>query len=270
MNPGGKPNVTPASNGFAKGLIATALLFAGIAVTPCAADDQAQATDNIAVQLIQLLNENEALITEIATLRGQVEELIERSERSRESQLQIAADFDARLRTIEEKPEVDNSEDRARISALEDRLEQLEGVLTAMHEVVTTAAAQTPEQSVPQNLYESGLEKYQAGDYAGAIIDLQEHLQAHGNEPEAAGARYWLAEAQIREGEFDSAIATGEELLGDYPDSEIAPDTMFLLGKAHLEMGDAGAARRAWEELVFFHPDSGQAVKARDLLERLP
>ena len=82
------------SNGFAKGLIARALLFAGIAVTPCASADQVQsATDSVAVQLIQLLNENEALVTEIAALRGQVEELLERSERSRESQLQIAADF---------------------------------------------------------------------------------------------------------------------------------------------------------------------------------
>ena len=103
-----------------RGLVkATGLLLASLIALPSAADDhdQAQAAmDGVAYQLRQLLNQNEELTNEIAGLRGQVEELLDDAQRSRESQLKIAADFDNRIGTIESKPDVDNSEEKARIT----------------------------------------------------------------------------------------------------------------------------------------------------------
>lgn len=257
-----------------RGLVkATGLLLASLIALPSAADDhdQAQAAmDGVAYQLIQLLNQNEELTNEIAGLRGQVEELLDDAQRSRESQLKIAADFDNRIGTIESKPDVDNSEEKARIAELESRLQQLEEALTAMHEVVTTIAAAPAAKSAPETIYESALEKYQAGDYAAAIEELEAFITLYGKDPAWASAHYWLAEALLRQGEHDRAIETAETLLHDSPDSDKAPDTMFLLGKTHLELGDAGGARSAWENLVLVHPDSDQATKARHLLEQLP
>ncbi len=253
---------------------ATGLLLASLIALPCAADDHDQAEpamDNVAFQLIQLLNQNEELTNEIAGLRGQVEELLDDAQRSRESQLKIAADFDARIGKIESKPDVDNSEDKARIAELESRLQQLEEALTAMHEVVTSVAAAAPvAKSAAETIYESALEKYQAGDYAAAVEELETFIHLYGDDQTSASAHYWLAEALLRQGAHDRAIETAGTLLSDYPGSDKAPDTMFLLGKAHLEMGDAGGARSAWENLVFVHPESDQATKARRLLEQLP
>jgi len=263
--------MNPVSIRFRTTLSATTLLLASVVAVPSMADDQAQAAmDGVAYQLIQLLNQNEELTNEIAGLRGQVEELIEGAQRSRESQLKIATDFDARIRKIETKPEADNSEDKAKIVELENRLLQLEEALAAMHEVVSSAAAAPAAKSAPEALYESALEKYQAGSYSAATGELQAYLQLYSDDPASASARYWLAEALLRQGEYQSAIETGETLLYNNPDSEKAPDTMFLLGKAHLEMGDASAARSALENLVFVHPDSDPATKARRLLEQLP
>lgn len=246
------------------------LLFALVAA-PCLADDVPVPIDDTnAYQLLQLLNQNEALSSELSTLRGQIEELVESAERARQSQEKIAVDFDARIATIEAKPEVDTSEEKSRIAALESRIQQLEDALNAMHEVVKTAT-QTPVQTnTTETIYESALEKYRAGQYEAAVLDFQAFLQLYGDDPLSSNARYWLAEALLGEGSYDIAIETGELLLIDHPDNQKAADTMFLLGKAYLEKGDATGARGAWEDLVATYPDSNPAYKAQGLLDQLP
>jgi len=255
--------------------VASLLLLAFFATpffaAPCAADDNDYtATDTNAYQMLQLLNQNEALSSEISRLRGQIEELIDSTERARDSQIKIATDFDTRIARIETKPEADTSVDKARIVELENRMQQLEDAIAAMHEVVTSAAQAPVALSASETVYESALEKYQAGAYEASIVDFRAFLQLYSDDPLSANARYWLAEALLRQGAYDSAIEAGEALLYQRPDSPKAPDTMFLLGKARLELGDAAGARSAWENLVATYPDSGPAIKARDLLERLP
>ena len=248
-----------------------ALLLSAFSGGTCIADDNNDVSvDTNAYQLLQLLNQNEALSTEIARLRGRIEEMIERSERARESQIKIATDFDTRIAGLEARPSNDTSEDKARIAELESRIQQLEDAIAAMHEVVASAAKAPVALSPSETIYESALEKYQAGNFGAAILDFQAFLQLYGNDPLSANARYWLAEALLHQGAYDNAIENGEILLHAHPDSQKAPDTMFLLGKARLELGDAAGARSAWENLVFTYPDSSSANKARDLLERLP
>lgn len=226
--------------------------------------------DSSAYQLIQLLNQSEELRAEMAGLRGQVEEVAAGAQRARESQLKIATDLDARLRTLETRPDVDTSEDKAKIIELERRMQQLEEALAAMHDLVMSAAQAPAAKSASETIYESAIGKYQAGDYRAAALELQAFLQLYANDPMSPGARYWLAEALLRQGEHQSAIETAETLLREYPASEKTPDTMFLLGKAHLETGDAAGARSAWEDLVAAYPDSEPAAKVVRLLEQLP
>ncbi len=244
--------------------------LAVLMTTTCHADDASHAVDANAYQLLQLLNRNEELSSEISRLRGHIEELLEKAERTRQSQEIIAVDFDTRISRIEAKPETDNSEERARIAALENRIQQLEDALTAMHEVVMMAAQAPVESNHAETIYESALEKYQAGQYEIAVLDFRAFLQLYGDDPLSPNARYWLAEALLREGAFDKAIETGELLLIEHPASHKAADTMFLLGKAYLELGDTSGAREAWENLVATHPASDSAAKAQLLLDQLP
>ena len=240
---------------------------------PCGAQEQESPvgpSDTNAYQLLQLLNRNEALSLEVSRLRGQLEELLHNAKQTRDSQHRLATDFDQRISKIEAQPKTDTSEDKARIGELEARLKQLEQALTSMHEVVTAATREPVQKSPQETIYEAALEKYRAGDLADAARDFQAFLQLYGDDASAPNARYWLAEAQLGQGQFENAIDNGTSLLTHYPNSDKAADTMFLLGRARLELGDLEGARTAWQELVAAHPGSASAGKAATLLEQLP
>ena len=248
-------------------VIAMARLLSFFAV-PCNADDAT--ADTNAYQLIQLLNQNEELISEIASLRGQVEELLQAAERSGKSQRRIAADLDRRVVKIEAKPDLDTSDDKAKIKALESRMQQLEEALAAMHEVISSAERTRAQINPADGAYETALETYRAGDYEGAIREFRTFLDKYSSDAAAPNARYWLAEALLRQDDYGTAIEAGEILISIHPDSDKVPDTIFLLGKAYLAMGDSLSARDTWETLVAEYADTTAAYKARDLLDRLP
>ena len=252
------------------GMTGLLLLFSFFAV-PCIANDETETTaESNAYQLIQLLNQNEELISEIATLRGQVEELLEEAERSGNSQRMIATDFDRRLGQIEAKPTLDTSEDNAKIEAIESRMLHIEEALAAMHVVVSSAERTQVDTNPADGAYEMALETYRAGDYDAAIREFRAFLDEYSIDAAAPNARYWLAEALLWQDDYMTAIETGEILIAIYPESDKVPDTIFLLGKAYLAMGDSLSARYTWETLVADYADSGAADKARDLLDRLP
>ena len=66
------------STGLWSTLRASALLLSAVVSARCMAGDESDSNmDSAAYQLIQLLNQNEALSSEISGLRGQIEELLE-------------------------------------------------------------------------------------------------------------------------------------------------------------------------------------------------
>lgn len=246
-------------------------LSVSFVAVPCNADEaDTTAADSNAIQLIEILNHNDALNAEIATLRGQVEVLLQAAERSGETQKVIATDFDRRLSQIELTPAQDTSEDKTRIAELESRMLQLEEALAAMHAVISSADHSQVETNHADDAYEAALETYRLGDDEAAIRQLEAFLEAYGSHAMAPNAHYWLAEAQLRQTHYGTAIETGQTLISDYPESEKVPDTIFLLGKAYLAMGDVLSARETWEALVADYADTGAADKAHDLLDRLP
>ena len=252
------------------GAIGSLLLMSFVAA-PCNADEAATtATDSNAIQLIEILNQNDALNTEISTLRGQVEVLLQAAERSGELQKVIAADFDRRLSQIELMPAQDTSEDKTRIAELESRMLQLEETLAAMHAVISSTDHTQVNANPADDAYEAALETYRLGDDEAAIRELDAFLEANGDHAMAPNARYWMAEAQLRQTHYGTAIETGQTLISVYPESDKIPDTIFLLGKAYLAMGDVLSARETWEALIADYADTGAADKARDLLDRLP
>jgi tol-pal system protein YbgF len=255
---------------FRLGMTGIVLSFS-VSAVPCNADESVSTTDDAnAYRVIQLLNQNEELLSEIAKLRGQVEVLVQGAEQSGKSQRSIAADFDSRLGKIEAKPDLDTSEDKAKINAMESRMLQLEEALAAMHEVVSSTERARVETNPADSAYETALQTYRDGDYEAAVREFRLFLDQYSSNAAAPNARYWLAEALLRQNDYGTAIEMGEILISTHPDSDKIPDTIFLLGKAHLAMGDSLAARDTWETLVADYADTDAAKKARDLLDRLP
>jgi tol-pal system protein YbgF len=254
---------------------AAALLLLGVLCSPCAAGDEPTAPppsadgNNGAYPLIELINQNEELTSEVSRLRGQLEELLETMRQSQERQKKIAADLDSRVGSIEAERKTRTVDAQAKEKALADKVRELENALGVLRQALSEAGA-AAEENPAQKAYGAAVKEYEAGDYAAAIRHLGAIVDLFPDAAVVPDALYWLGDARWRQRDYAAAIAAEEQLLSGHPQSRKAPEALLLIGKAHLALADVEAARRSWQTLVSSHPDSDAARKARELLQQLP
>jgi tol-pal system protein YbgF len=259
----------PAWRRFTGGLSRAALLLlAALAAPGQAADDSNAAGNNTALRLIELINQNEALNSDIGKLRGQLEEILDSIKQSQERQKKIAADLDSRIGKIEAERKSQSGSSQVNVKALEDRIRDLERSIAVLHK--TLADTKHTEEDPAQKAYDDAIKSFEAGDYPAATRYLSAFVELFPDNAAVPDARYWLGEALWRQREFAAAIEAEEKLLADHPESKKSPAALLLIGKAQLALGETDAAKQAWEQLIERHPKSDPARKARDLLQQLP
>ncbi len=187
---------------------------------------------------LDMLNQHEQTMQEIARLRGQIEVLANEVSKVQNSQRQLYADLDARLKR------------------LEPRQETIDGQVA---EVMPTEKA----------AYEAAMERFKTGDYKGASGMLQDFVRRYPNSPYAPNAQYWLGNAYFVQGEYKDAIAAQEVVLSSYAESPKAPDAMLNIGSSYTELKDKKNARKAFQQLVKKYPSSAAAQTAKDRLAAL-
>ena len=113
------------------------------------------------------------------------------------------------------------------------------------------------------SLFDAGMERYQAGDYAAAAAALREAVEA---DPAALPARFFLGASLLMSGdaaaaarEYRAVVAAGE--------SPYRAEARFYLAKALLQGGEVEAAREQLRAVAADLDDVGEA--ARDLLAAL-
>src|SRR3954471_2543235 len=138
---------------------------------------------------------------------------------------------------------------------------------------MTRLAAVTPPPYEPRRLrsaepreaFTSGMAKYRAGDYAGAIPLLE---RAVAQEPQADDARFYLGASQLLAGNATVAIATLKPI-ADRQDSPFAEEARFLSAKAHLGARDVSAALADLDRTIALHGAREQeAVLIREQIRR--
>jgi|SRR5579859_4966227 len=251
-----------------------ALLLLSALAAPCAAEDEqiaapAAAGDDRAFQVIEMINQNEALSSEVTRLRGQLDEVLDTIKKSQERQIKFAADLDSRVGKVETEGKTESRDAQTKVKALEDKVRELEQSLTVLRQALSEAN-QAAEEDPAQKAYGIAIKEYEAGDYAAAIRHLGAFAELFPGSALTPDAQYWLGDALWRQRDFAAAITAEEDLLSKYPESKKAPDAWLLIGKSHLALGDAESAQRSWQQLVESHPDSDPARKARELLKKIP
>ena len=187
---------------------------------------------------LDMLNQHEQTMRELANLRGQIELLTNDIANARKNQRDLYADLDTRVRKFE-----------SRLEALDER----------------AAGAVSPE----KRAYERVMNTFRAGDYKEAVTGLQAFLRLFPDSDHAADARYWLGNAYFSQGDYKKAIAAHEDMLARHADSANVPEAMLNIAASFSQLNDKKHAREALQRVIAAHAGSPAANVARQRLAQL-
>lgn len=233
-----------------------------------------------------LLNRVNQLQTEVATLRGMLEEqghrLDELERRSRDQ----AMDFDSRIEQLEggnarapavvgdapvaaggntggvlgsvlEEPQV-----RAPVDA---------GLSTqpAGRDVPAADAAPMATAAAERMAYDTAFEALKNGQYAEAARRFQSFLEQYPNGEFAPNAQYWLGESYYVTQNYQVALEAFQRLLTNFPDSNKVPDALLKVGYSQYELHNWDQAEATLNGVIQRYPDSTVARLAQGRLRAL-
>jgi len=115
----------------------------------------------------------------------------------------------------------------------------------------------------PIQAVDDGVNAYQGGDYAGAIMNLMASLAADPNGPSAPAAHYYIARSQQQLSDCTAAVAGYQMFLQSYPDDEFADDAQFRIGECACANGDYTTGLAELQKVLDNYADSDAANDAQ-------
>jgi len=206
--------------------------------------------------LVELSSGLEALRSETALLRGEIETLRFETENSDSRQRELYVDVDQRLQSLETAP-------RFSAPPPDAGLPQDQGAFG-----VAPAVAARPAGSDQQN-YQAAFDLIQARKYDEANSAFTTFLVQFPTSPLADNAQYWLAETHYVRGQYAAALPAFRKVIESYPQSAKLPDALLKVGFCQAELGDRAAARTSLQEVMRQFPDTTAARLASQRLDRL-
>lgn len=184
---------------------------------------------------LDLINQHEQTMQEIARLRGQVEVLQNEIEVASKRQKDFYADLDARLRKVEPRQvEIDGQ----------------------------TASVDQGE----QNAYDAAMQQFKEGDYEGSATALQNFVRRYPGSAYAANAQYWLGNAYYAQRDCKAAITAQQAVVKNYPTSPKAADAMLNIASCQTELKAVNNAKKTLNELIKTYPNTAAARTAQERL----
>jgi tol-pal system protein YbgF len=188
--------------------------------------------------LLDLSNQIEMLRSEMATLRGQNEQLARSVSEMQRTQKDLTQGVDERLRKFEPgKVTVDGRE---------------------------FAAEQAEKQE-----FETALATLRKGDFAAAQTSFLGFINRYPQSGYRSPALFWLANAQYALRDYRSAVANFRALVAADPDHLRAPEALLSTANCQVELKDAKSARKTLEDLVKTYPQSEAASVAKERLSKM-
>jgi tol-pal system protein YbgF len=186
----------------------------------------------------------ELLKNELASMRGQLEQIVNQTENLTKRQTDLYQDIDTRLRKLEQSRES-----------------------AATTPEKPPAVAAEPEVSAAETrAYQAALDQFKLGNYALAVSAMQGFLVTYPSSALAPNAQYWIGMAHSGQRDYKSAIGAQRKLLAAWPESQKAPDAMLSIASAQETMGDRKSAQKTLGELITKYPQSSAATSAKQRL----
>jgi tol-pal system protein YbgF len=150
-------------------------------------------------------------------------------------------------------------------SVKEDRLAALE------REVMDLKALVETQKEPAKTIYETGIEKYQAGKYAEAIADLKSYLGSNPDPALADDAQFWIGESLFSMGKYEDAILQYDVVAKRYSKSDKVPEALLKEGISFHKSGDPQTGNLVLQRLIQGYPNTDAAAKAKKIVkEGLP
>ncbi|MFQ5898665.1 MAG: tol-pal system YbgF family protein [Candidatus Methylomirabilia bacterium] len=127
----------------------------------------------------------------------------------------------------------------------------------------------SPAATPAEDLYQSGLAKFQAGEPEAAMVDLYDLIANYPTHQFRESAQLLVADILYSQKDFQGALAEFNDLLATAPNGRNHSDLLVKIGLCQREMGDEALARKTWERVVEEDPESPAARQARVLLREL-
>ncbi len=179
---------------------------------------------------LSLLNENERLRSELATLRGQIEEASKIASTGKSQQKDLYTDLDQRLRQIEPVELVVDgvtfrvrADEKARFEEIRETLRT--GEFKKVGELANAFEQSFPQSSlVPLVLLNKGTALYAEKNYKASIAARQEFIERFPNHPGRPQATLNMAASQAESGNPNTARGILEGLIKTFPNSAAAAE----------------------------------------------
>jgi tol-pal system protein YbgF len=192
--------------------------------------------------LLDISSQLEALRSDLARMRGQIEVLANQNETAERRQKDLYLDIDTRLRKLEQ---------------------QREQQAAAPEKPAAGAEEPTPAET---RAYQAALDQFKLGNYALAVAAMQGFLVTYPSSRLAPNAQYWIGMAHSGQRDYKAAIAAQRRLLSAWPESDKAPDALLSIASAQETMGERRAAQKTLEDVISRYPASGAAASAKQRL----
>ncbi len=185
--------------------------------------------------LVELNNQLETLRSELATLRGNNEQMLRDLAEVQKRQKDVSQAFDDRLRALEPaKVVIDGRE-----------------------------ATVPPDQ---KRAYDEAIAAIRGGDFDRSVSLLTSFQRKHADSAYNDSVRFWLGNAFYGKRDYKEAIAAFRSFIAGAGNHPRAPEAMLALANSQAEMKDARGARKTIEELMKTYPKSEAAQAGKERL----
>ncbi|MGH8805827.1 MAG: tol-pal system protein YbgF [Polaromonas sp.] len=205
------------------------------------ADDLKRVNDDnsqLRRSLLDLSSQIEALRGEVATMRGQNEQMARSIADMQRHQKDLTQGVDERLRKFEP------------------------GKVTVDGKEFVAEPAEKQE-------FEAALAVLRKGDFAAAQTSFQAFMKRYPQSGYKSSALFWLGNAQYALRNYRDAEANFRALAAAEPDHVRAPEALLSMANCQVELNDVKAARKTLEDLVKAYPQSEAASVAKERLVKL-
>ncbi len=173
---------------------------------------------------------------------------------------------------------------QARYTEIQDQLASLQGRIDELNAANKTAADEERVKSLekeiqnlktlfeaskepPKSLFDTGLEKYRAGRFSEALIDLKSFLSSNPEPSLVDDVQFWIGETLYSLGKYEDAILRYDTVVKKHSAGDKVADALLKQGMSFYKLGDDQTGKLVLEHLVQSHPSSEAAAKARRILK---